>query len=383
MAFEFATATRIIFGPGSIRDLAPAAAALGQRALLVVGNSAQRIAAAKPLEAASLRVDLLQVSGEPTVELVRTGAESARATGIDIVIAIGGGSAIDAGKAIAALVPNRGDILDYLEVVGRGQALDAASLPFIAVPTTAGTGSEATRNAVLTVSGERVKVSLRGPTLLPRLAIVDPQLTYGLSPDVTATSGMDALAQLIEPFVSTAANALTDALCRDGIRRVARSLRRAYAQPDAASAREDMALAALYSGMALANARLGAVHGFAGPIGGLFPAPHGAVCGRLLPFVMDSNIRALRGRASDSETLSRYDEVAQLLTDRADARGEDGAKWIHGLCADLRIPGLGTYGMSEDHLADVVTRSARASSMKGNPVALTELEMTDILRAAL
>jgi len=384
MRFEFSTATRIIFGPGTAQELASAAAALGRQALLVVGKSAARTdSVAKDLETAGIRVTRYQIRGEPTVELVRRGVEQARAARTDLVIAIGGGSVIDAGKAIAALLPNEGSILDYLEVVGKGQALEADSLPFIAVPTTAGTGSEVTRNAVLAVTEQQVKVSLRGPTLLPRLAIVDPELTYGVPRDVTAASGMDALAQLIEPFVSTGSNAMTDALCRDGIRRAARSIRTAYAHPQDASARADMALAALYSGMALANARLGAVHGFAGPIGGLFPAPHGAICGRLLPHVMEANIRILRGRAPESEALRRYDEVGQILNNRAGARGEDGAAWIQELGADFDIPALGTYGMTEVHFPDVVARSARSSSMKGNPVALTETEMTEILGAAL
>jgi alcohol dehydrogenase class IV len=382
--FEFATAARIIFGPGTVRELAAAAAPLGRQALLAVGKSAERTSAVvSELEGAGIRVTRFHVSGEPTAELVQEGVEQARTLKTDLVISIGGGSAIDTGKAIAALLPNPGGILDYLEVVGAGQALPVASIPFIAVPTTAGTGSEVTRNAVLTVTEQRVKASLRGPTLLPRLAIVDPELTYGVPPDVTAASGLDALVQLIEPFASTGANAMTDALCRDGLRRAARSIRMVYEHPDNASARADMSLAALYSGMALANARLGAVHGFAGPIGGLFQAPHGAICGRLLPPVMELNVRLLRQRAAESEALRRYDEVGQLLTNHADARGDDGAKWIQELCADLHIPALGAYGMTEADLPDVVERSARSSSMKGNPVALTETEMMDILRAAL
>lgn len=384
MRFEFATATRIIFGHGTARELPVAAEQFGNRALLVVGKSAERTdAVAGDLEAAGIRVMRFRVSGEPTVELVQEGVEQARVAKTDLVIAIGGGSVIDAGKAVAALLPNPGRILDYLEIVGKGQSLEVDSVPFIAVPTTAGTGSEVTRNAVLTVSEQRVKVSLRGPTLLPRVAIVDPELTYGVPRDVTAASGMDALAQLIEPFVSTGANPMTDALCRDGIRRAARSIRTAYEHPDDAPARADMALAALYSGMALANAKLGAVHGFAGPIGGLFLAPHGAICGRLLPAVVQLNVRLLREGAAESEALKRYDEVAQLLTSRADARGEDGATWIQDLCENLHIPALGTYGMARADFPDIVERSARSSSMKGNPVALTESQMMDILRAAL
>src|SRR5207245_11298164 len=212
------------------------------------------------------------------------------------------------------------ELLDYLEVIGQGRALENASTPFIAMPTTAGTGSEVTRNAVLASPRHRVKVSLRSPFLLPKIALVDPELTYDLPPSITASTGLDALTQLIEPYVSSRANPMTDAVCVDGLRRVARSLRVAFeAGRNAAAAREDMAVASLFGGLALANAGLGAVHGFAGPIGGMFPAPHGAVCAALLPDTMEVNLRALRRRAPESETLRRFDEIARILTGRPEA----------------------------------------------------------------
>jgi len=384
MRFEFATANRIVFGTGTIRELAPAAASLGKRALMVVGKSDARAAAPRmAVEGAGVRCALFSVRAEPNIATVQAGVSAARAEAFDMVIAIGGGSAIDAGKAIAAILPNPGEIRDYLEGVGHGQTLPKPSLPLIAVPTTAGTGSEVTRNAVLTVPDQRVKVSLRGPTLLPHLAIVDPELTYGLPPDVTAACGMDALAQLIEPYVSTEANPLTDALCLDGIGRIACSIRRACGDGEDAVARADMALAALFSGMALANAKLGAVHGFAGPIGGLCGAPHGAICGRLLPPVTRVNLRALRQRSPGSDTLKRYENLARLLTGRADATCDDGVQWLEVLCTDLGLPPLGAYGMSSKDLPEVISRAAHSSSMRGNPVVLTEAEMAGALQAAL
>ena len=275
MNFEFATATRIVFGSGKLAEAGSIARGLGQRALLVTGADPARAARlGELLDKAGVEFVTFAVAGEPSVALAVAGAELARTGRCELVIACGGGSVIDAGKAIAALATNLGDPLDFLEVVGRGQPLRAAPLPFIAIPTTAGTGAEVTRNAVLAVPEQRVKVSLRSPLMLPRVALVDPELTLGLPPALTASTGLDALTQLLEPFVSGRANPFTDALCRDGLRRCARSLRRAFHDGQDAAAREDMALASLFGGLALANAGLGAVHGFAGPIGGMFPAPH-------------------------------------------------------------------------------------------------------------
>jgi alcohol dehydrogenase class IV len=384
MRFEFATASRIIFGAGSIKELPTAVLTFGKRALFVVGKSAERAAdAIQALKDVAIEIEAFHVPGEPTVERVLEGTTIARSRGCDMVIAMGGGSAIDAGKAIAVLVPNPGKIYDYLEVIGNGQAFPVPSLPFIAVPTTAGTGSEVTRNAVLAVSEKRVKVSLRGPSLLPRLAIVDPSLTYDLPRDVTAASGLDALVQLIEPFVSSAANPITDAVCKEGIRRVARSIRLAYEDGFDQKARADMALAALFSGMALANARLGAVHGFAGPIGGLFPAPHGAICARLLPATMRANLRALRLREPQSPGIGRFDELGHLLTDREEATAEDGMAWVQDTCETLHIKPLHTYGMTPADFPEVIAQAQRSSSMKGNPIALMEDELRKILVEAL
>jgi alcohol dehydrogenase class IV len=309
------------------------------------------------------------------------GVQYARENQCDLVIGMGGGSVIDAGKAIAALLTNPGDVLDYLEVIGRGQPLTQPPLPYIAIPTTAGTGSEVTRNAVLSSPEHRVKVSLRSPMMLPTLAVVDPELTYSLPPDITATTGLDALTQLIEPLTCNQPNPLTDAICREGIHRAARSLRRAYEYGDDPAARADMALASLLGGLALANARLGAVHGFAGPLGGMFNAPHGAICAALLPHVMAINVAALRARQPDHVALRRYDEIAHILTGSDSA--ESGADWVLALTRALNVSGLATYGITEADFDEVIEKSSQASSMKGNPIPLTPDDMRDILTRAL
>ena len=382
MRIEFATASRIVFGVGTLSEAAPAARLYGQHALLVLGKSAARAEKLlEALQAEGMSVSVFHVSGEPTIETVTAGVAQARAEGCELVIGLGGGSALDAGKAIAALLTNPGDIYDYLEVVGHGKALDNESAAYIAIPTTSGTGSEVTRNAVLTDASHNAKISLRSAFMLPKLAIVDPFLTYGLPPEVTAASGMDALTQLIEPFLSNAATPLTDAFCRDGLVR-ARALRRAYEDDDAA-ARSEMALASLLGGLALSNARLGAVHALAGPIGGMFNAPHGALCARLLPVVMDANLKALRERAPQSPVLLRFSELAQILTGNPQARPEDGIAWLGELSAGFKIAPLAGYGVQEPFFLALTAQAKRANSMKGNPVELTDAELTAILIAAL
>jgi alcohol dehydrogenase class IV len=345
---------------------------------VVTGASAERAAT---LETAVAAVTF-SVSGEPTVDVVRDGARRVQDAGCDVVISIGGGSAIDAGKAIAALATNGGEPLDFLEGVGEGRAIVVPPLPFIAVPTTAGTGSEVTRNAVLGSERHGVKASMRNPLMLPRVALVDPELTYGLPPAVTASTGLDALTQLIEPYVSARANPLVDPLCVDGIRRVAGALRSAYHDGADREARHDMSLASLFGGLALANAGLGVVHGFAAPLGGRWNAPHGALCAAVLPHGMAANIAALRARAPNHPALERYAAIAVLLTGREVARAEDGVDWVRALCAELNVPSLRTWGISEADLPAVAEKAERASSMLANPLPLTGEELLAITRAA-
>ncbi len=291
MQFEFATATRIVFGSGTLAQVAPAARQFGQHVFLVLGNTPARARIlTEQLSLQDLELTTFAVAGEPTIEAIAKGVQSARGCRCDVVIGLGGGSVLDVGKAIAVMLTNEGETLDYLEVIGRGRAITRPSAPYIAIPTTAGTGAEVTRNAVLGSLDHHVKVSMRSPWMLPRLAVVDPQLTCDLPRAITASTGMDALTQLIEPFVSHKSNPLTDAICREGVWRVTRSLTAACENGSDLSAREDMSLASLFGGLALANAKLGAVHGIAGPLGGMFTAPHGATCAALLPHVMAVNV---------------------------------------------------------------------------------------------
>ena len=381
MNFEFATATRIIFGAGKLMELGDIANVLGRHALVVSGSrptAAERVIAL--LRKTNIAATRFVVAAEPTVGLVDQGTKLAREVQCDFVIAIGGGSVIDAGKAIAAMLANEGELLDYVEVIGRGRSLGKPARPFIAIPTTAGTGAEVTRNAVLASPEHRVKVSLRSPLMLPTVALVDPELTYDLPPALTASTGLDALTQLIEPFTCNRANPLTDAICREGMMRVARSLQAAFHNGGNAAAREDMAAAGLFGGLALANAGLGAAHGFAAPIGGMFNAPHGAVCAALLPHVMAMNIRTLEQKGSSFE---RYDEIARIITGLSSATAIDGVLWVSELVQELNIPKLSVYGIGAAQVAELVAKAAKASSMKANPVVLNSAELADILEAAL
>jgi alcohol dehydrogenase class IV len=373
-----------VFGPGVSDQIPDLVAGFGQRAFLVLGGTPERFRRViDPIAARGVLWQSFRVTGEPTTEIVRTAAKLAREATADVVVAIGGGSVLDTGKAVAAMLTNEGDLLDYLEVVGKGRPLRKAAAPCIAVPTTAGTGAEVTFNAVLGVPDQHVKVSIRSPLMVPRWAIVDPTLTYSMPPELTASTGLDALTQLIEAFVSNKANPLTDGVCREGLERAGRSLRRAFQDGRDAHAREDMSLASLFSGMALANAKLGAVHGFAGPLGGQTLAPHGVICGKLLPYVMQANVRALQGRAADSPALARFDEAARILTGRSTACASDAVAWIEELCTTLGLPGLRRYGLSENDFPTVAAKARNASSMKGNPVELNDEELVSILRKAI
>jgi alcohol dehydrogenase class IV len=383
MRFEFATATRILFGSGTVSDVPPLAAELGKRACVITGRSGERAQSLlERLKAQGIECTTFRVDGEPTTTLTKAAVETARRAECDLVMSIGGGSVLDTGKAVAVMLTNAGEIENYLEVVGAGKALTQASAPHVAIPTTAGTGAEVTRNAVLGVPEHRVKVSMRSPLMLPRVAVVDPELTLSMSPFITASTGLDALTQLIEVYVSSKANPLTDGLCREGLRRAGRSLRRAYQDGSDLAAREDMAIASLFSGLGLANAKLGAVHGFAGPLGGMLSAPHGAVCARLLPFVMEANVYALRRRGASSAALARYDEVAELLTGQAAARAADGVRWVQDFCSALRLPTLTEFGLKEQDFPTVVAKAQKSSSMKGNPIELTDDELLEILKDA-
>jgi len=383
MRFEFATATRIIFGPDTVSEATSISGEMGKRAFVVTGSTVER---AEPL------LELLgeqgtdyvtfNVSGEPTTTVAAEAVQAARQAGCDLVISIGGGSVLDTGKVVAAMLSNSGELEDYLEVVGAGQKLKLSAAPHIAIPTTAGTGAEVTRNAVLSVPENRIKVSMRSPFMLPRLAVVDPVLTHSMPPAITASTGLDALTQLLEVYVSGQANPLTDGICREGLCRAGRSIRRAYEDGNDHEAREDMALASLFSGLGLANAKLGAVHGFAGPLGGMYPVPHGVICARLLPFVMEANVQALRQRNANSPALAKYDEVARILIGNGSANAADVVTWVRELCLALKVPSLAGFGLQQQDFQTIAAKAKKSSSMKGNPIELTDNELLNIIRAA-
>jgi alcohol dehydrogenase class IV len=314
MNFEFASASRIIFGPHTSRQIGVYVNRFGSSALLVCGRSQERAAStAEHLREQGVRVTIFRAEREPTIEMINRGASLAREAACSMVIAVGGGSVIDTGKAVAALSTNRGKLLDYLEVIGRGEPLANPPLHFVAVPTTAGTGSEVTKNAVIFSPEHRVKVSLRSSFMYPAVAVVDPELTLTLPPALTASTGLDAFTQLIEPFICNKPTPPTDAFCREGLARISRALPTAYQNGADAHAREDMCMASLFSGIALANAKLGAVHGLAGPLGGMIDAPHGTICAALLPHVMAVNLKALRKRQPRSPALLRMAELGRIM----------------------------------------------------------------------
>ena len=391
MKFEFYTAARILFGRGEFGRVGELARQHGQRALLVGGGEHLEASGAwQQLIAACEQQDVVvtdyRVAGEPEIESIDVALEVAHASGCDQVIALGGGSALDTGKAVAGLMTHDGGVLDYMEVIGKGQPLTRAAAPFIAIPTTAGTGTEVTKNAVIADKSRGFKASMRSPLLVPKVALIDPALTDSMPPEVTASTGLDALTQLIEPYVSCKAHPLTDGIALTGIRLAAEALPRAYRDPTDRLARDQMALAALMGGICLANAGLGAVHGFAAPLGASFPVPHGVACAALLPHVMRANVRALRERDPQSPALGKYAQVGELLAGLA--RGTEGAadagvEWVERLVIELTIPGLGRYGMQQSDVDALAAGAQRASSMKGNPLVLTEDELRGCVRAAL
>lgn len=383
MTFEFATAGRVIFGRGTVKQLPSLCREYGTRAMVVTGSNPQRHAEVlESLTEAGVRRIGFQVSGEPTTNDILRGAEIAKAEKAELLIGLGGGSVVDAAKAIAAMATQPGELFDYLEVIGRGQPLQRTPLPHLAVPTTAGTGAEVTRNAVLSSEEHRLKVSLRHHSMLPTVALVDPELARDCPPEVTAASGMDALVQCLEAYVSRKAQPLTDGLCLEGIHRAVRSLEAAVHDGNNLDAREDLALAALFSGMALANAGLGAVHGFAAPIGGQFHAPHGAICAALLAPVWEANLKKLRANG-DGADLARFEAIARLLPIRSsNVEAEDAVTYFRDLSQRLAIPPLSHYGIPQTDHPDLARKAAASSSMRGNPVELDQEELVGILRAA-
>lgn len=380
MIFEFATSDRVIFGNGTLKKLSEIALDFGRNALIVTGGGSVPLGElCAILEASAVGWEIFRVGHEPDVPTIQAGIAHAKSAKSDFVIGYGGGSSLDSAKAIAAMMTNPGNLMDYLEVIGEGRKIPEMPAPMVAIPTTAGTGAEVTRNAVIASPEHRVKVSMRDAKMIPSASIVDPELTYTMPPSVTASTGMDAFTQVIEAYVSNRSNPLTDAIAREGIQRGAKSLLAAYKDGGNRVAREGMALTSLFGGLALANGGLGAVHGFAGPIGGMFDAPHGTICASLLPYVMKYNVKVIEEMPEMMETRKRFGDIAHWITGDPDAPIEEGLVWIEDLADSLNIPGLHEIGIDKKDFAQIIEKSKAASSMKKNPVKLDE----DVLEAIL
>lgn len=380
MDFNFATAGRILFGPGRFAELGQIVAGFGPTVMIVAGGHAAELPG---LDSLGEERNLVRTAGEPTISQVTEAVAAARALSPDVIVAVGGGSAIDTAKSVGILARNQGDIMDHIEVVGRGIPLEPVSIPVIACPTTSGAGAEVTANSPIISPEHGVKASLRSPAMLPAVALVDPELTLSSPPSVTASSGFDALTQCIEPYVSGQATVLTDQLAAEGIRRGATGLRAAWTDGADLAARTDMSICSLFGGLSLANAKLGAVHGLAAPVGGMTGAAHGQVCAAMLAAATRVNVTAMTERQSGNPALAKYLQVARLLTGDPSASVADGIEWLAGIVADLQVPGLAALGLRDSQVEEAAEGALRASSMKGNPIVLSHHEVVEIIESSM
>lgn len=383
MSFEFASANRILFGEGMLERVGQIASEFGERALIVAGSGSVPLdGLLQAIGPFGIQGVIFRVDREPDVNTIITGLDKAKSHQCELVIGFGGGSVLDTAKAIAAMLTNPGEMMDYLEVVGAGKQIPNPAAPMIAIPTTAGPGTEVTRNAVILSPEYHVKVSMRSHKMIPTVAIIDPVLTYTMPPAVTASTGMDALTQVIEGYVSKRANTMTDIICEKGIKCGSKSLLRAFRNGEDKTAREDMCLTSLFGGLALANGGLGAVHGFAGPIGGMFKVPHGAICASLLPYVIKYNVKASEEIPGKSELQSRYQNIARWITGDLMASIEDGVIWVDELRNALEIPGLADLGIEKTEFDEIIEKSKVSSSMQKNPLTLDVKTLRAILNEA-
>ena len=392
LPFSIARLPRIEFGSGAFRKLPDIAAGYGRRFLLVTGARSFLAAEAAAwlfdaFQARNIGWEVVTIAVEPAPTFIDATVAALRGQAFDAVIGIGGGSALDAAKAIAGLLKPGNSVMDHLEGVGPELPYRGPATPFIAVPTTAGTGSEATKNAVLSLDGQ-FKKSFRDDQLVAEWAIVDPDFLATCPPALIAADGMDAFTQLLESFVSTRSNPMTDALARSGIMAVKDSLLSLYHEQDAESShlREKMAYASLQSGICLAQTGLGSVHGLAAPLGAFFPIPHGVACGTLVATATAVNITALQARAPDSPALPKYAEIGRRFAMQKGLNGDEARSYLVSTLQQweeqLALPRLGHYRIASADISRVVAHS-RGSSMKTNPIALTDDEIAAILAARL
>jgi alcohol dehydrogenase len=392
--FAIGRLPQIRFGKNTLNELAPLAASLGRKLLIVTGQRSFTDTPLWPalqsqLTAQGLSWSHTRIIGEPSPQQIDAVVAEFHPQGIELVVGIGGGSVLDAAKAIAALLPYGNSVLDHLEDVGRGLPYPGAPLPLIAVPTTAGTGSEATKNAVLSVQGQGgYKKSFRHDSMVPHTALVDPALLTACPRETMAAQGMDAFTQLLESYVSLRANPFTDALAWSGLQAVAEGFMDALGlgQGEAEQGRAAMAYAALLSGICLAQTGLGSVHGLAQPLGSLFSVPHGVACGTTLAEATRINLRALKAREANSPALAKYAAVGRLLSGQSSASEEQGQalllEVLQGWTEQLPLARLGQYGIGLDDLPQIVAHS-RNNSMKTNPVLLLDEEIAAIVAARI
>jgi len=387
--FTVSSLPRIVFGEGTLTQVPIHAASFGKRALLVTGGHSFRDSSYWEILTSGLRAqdiswEVVPVEGEPSPQLVDDAVTAWRDAQIDVIVGIGGGSVLDAAKAVAGLLPHGNSVMDHLEGVGPELRYKGPAAPFIAVPTTAGTGSEATKNAVLSVQGvQGFKKSFRHDLLVPRYAVVDPLLLASCPPELIAANGMDALTQLLESYVSSRSNPITDALALSGLEAVRDGLFDWYeGNEHAAAGRRRMAYAALLSGITLAQAGLGSVHGLAAPLGAFFPIPHGVACGTLVAAATDANIRALYKRHPGSPASEKYAHVGRMLNGKPLLSRDEAWKLLIQTLSDwtqrMDLPRLRAYGIQERDIARIVA-NCRGSSMKTNPIELTDAEIRDVL----
>jgi len=377
--FQFMTSAKVVFGEGALNSSLSIFNQYGYSVLLVTGKSVTRATSVIGyLNSQNMRYQHVSISGEPNITMIEETAVVGRRFTPDMVVAIGGGSVIDMGKALAAIIPSQGDVYDYVEVVGRNVPLKSKPLPFIAIPTTASTGSEVTNKAVLRSGQDRVKVSLRSTELLADVAIIDPTLTYDTPMNISSRGALETFTHLMESYVCGDPNPLTDMICEEGLRRLTSAIVPACKSNDY-KARADLSFSAMLGGMAISNAKLGAAHGLASSLGGKIEAPHSIIAARLAPFVMEENIKAAEDMGRN-DILNRYRKIAKIVTQNTKADYPDSVAWLKMILERLELPNLSEFGICKTPFNKVAQDALQSSSIKGNPLPLNEDRLVCILQ---